>query len=53
MGIPWLGEFFSQLITHWLGHQKSFAIRVVLDLPPLFSVTANCLQYISTVHRDS
>jgi hypothetical protein len=45
MGIPWLGEFFSHMITHWLGHGNSFAIRVTLDILPLFSVTNRTFTY--------
>ena len=38
-GVPWLGEFFSHLVTHRYGHKDSFVFRLILDILPMFSVT--------------
>lgn len=37
MGIPWLGEFISQWVTHSQGAGPSFPIRLLLDFLNLFS----------------
>ena len=33
------GEFFSHLFTYRYGHENTFAIRITLDLLPIFSVS--------------
>ena len=39
MGIPWLGEFVSHFVTHRYGRDRTFYIRLALDILPMFSVT--------------
>ena len=41
MGIPWLGEFVSHFVTHRYGREKTFYIRLALDILPMFSVTVH------------
>ena len=38
MGIPWLGEFISHLITHQHGPEDTFNFRLVIDLLNLLTV---------------
>eukprot|EP00092_Neocalanus_flemingeri_P083242 GFUD01104451.1.p1 GENE.GFUD01104451.1~~GFUD01104451.1.p1 ORF type:complete len:540 (-),score=97.41 GFUD01104451.1:263-1882(-) len=37
MGIPWIGDFFSNLVTHKNGPDNSFQFRCALDLLNLFT----------------
>ena len=38
LGIPWLAEFISQIITHMNGPEESFEKRILIDLLNLFTV---------------
>ena len=40
MGIPWLGEFISHLITHQHGPENTFQFRLVIDLLNLLTVAS-------------